>query len=59
MVKIIDGNYKKDGLRVYEDTCPTLSARDYKEPKMVFDDKIHNTIRSGHTTNNQGGVEIQ
>jgi len=34
--KIIDGNYKKDGLRIYDDCCPTLSARDYKEPKMVL-----------------------
>lgn len=34
--KIIDGNYKKDGLRIYDDTCPTLAARDYKEPKMVL-----------------------
>lgn len=34
--KIIDANYKKDGLRIYEDECPTLAARDYKEPKMVL-----------------------
>lgn len=36
-IKIIDGNYKKEGLRIYEDICPTLNARDYKEPKMVYE----------------------
>lgn len=35
-MKIIDGNYKKDGLRIYDETCPTLLARDYNEPKMVL-----------------------
>jgi len=44
--KIIDGNYKKEGLRIYEDTCPTLSARDYKEPKMVI----------MYEENNRGGI---
>ena len=55
--KIIDGNYKKDGLRIYDTLCPTLAARDYKEPKMVliYEKDIHHSLQSGHDTNNLGG----
>jgi DNA (cytosine-5)-methyltransferase 1 len=35
MTLIIDPNYHKDGLRQYEDVCPTLNQRDYKDPKIV------------------------
>ena len=33
---IIDASHKNEGLRYYEEHSPTLSARDYKEPRMVM-----------------------
>lgn len=45
---IIDPVYKKEGLRFYKETCPTLNARDYKEPKIVMI----------HEKSNGGGVLI-
>jgi DNA (cytosine-5)-methyltransferase 1 len=34
-VSILDNSHKNEGVREYFDTCPTLNARDYKEPRMV------------------------
>ena len=53
---IIDPINKKEGLRFYDTQCPTLNARDYKEPKIVLEyEQVHNIIQSGHNPDNQNG----
>jgi DNA (cytosine-5)-methyltransferase 1 len=59
---IIDPNYLERDCRIYDDCCPTLSARDYKEGKMVVDRRIHqinNPKHSNDTLNSQHKVLVK
>lgn len=46
--------FGRKGLEVNNETMYCLCSRDYKDPKMVIiNEQVHNTIQSGHYTDNK------
>ncbi len=36
-LSVVDFSHKNEGIRYYKDKCPTMNARDYKEPRCITD----------------------
>lgn len=47
--KILDASRANEGIRVYDKVCPTLSSRDYKEPRVVMNTITQAFGRRGHS----------